>query len=310
MDCSHHERGVGASLAARGPLRRVRARHLRRIGESMTICIIDGANFLYRSRSGFQLGDFNVAYNFFRALRPLVEKLQPNRVYFTMEGTPKRQLQLLPEYKANRGIDVSTPEGEQKYKSLEDFWRQRKLIMEIVEKYMPISVVHHPDYEADDLVYNLVKNGSSAIEYTVVSSDSDFTQMLQEFTNVRLYNPISKTYVEAPDYSYVTWKALRGDGTDNIPGLLGVNDQLAEDALSDPDLLKSILAEQGATFARNMELIQLHAWSDEDIMKMRSSSPVRNWDAMKAKFTEWAFKSITKDGPWDKFVQTFDPLFG
>ena len=58
----------------------------------MNTLIIDGHNFMHRARSGFQLGDFNVAFNFFRSLKPLVEQFKPNRVCFTLEGTPRRAI--------------------------------------------------------------------------------------------------------------------------------------------------------------------------------------------------------------------------
>jgi hypothetical protein len=84
----------------------------------MNILVLDGHNLMHRARSGFQLGDFNIVFNFFRGLKPLVEQFKPSRVYLTLEGEPKRHLKLLPEYKANRAIDretdaggFSTPEG-------------------------------------------------------------------------------------------------------------------------------------------------------------------------------------------------------
>lgn len=275
------------------------------------ILIIDGANLLHRARSGFQLGDFNVVFNLFRALKPLIEQFKPDRVYFTLEGAPRRQLELLPEYKANRTIDQTTPDGKDKYKSLEDFWRQKRLVVDLLEKNFPFSVVQHPDFEADDTIYNLIKNGSVAAEWTVVSSDTDFIQLLQEFPNVKLYNPIAKAFVEAPDYDYVSWKSLRGDGSDNIPGLDGVGDKTAEDLLGDFDRLSALFEDRSKAqqFERNMQLIRLSAWTDEEAMRMASSEPRRDWDAVKAAFEGWGFKSMLKDSYWEKFVAAFDTLW-
>lgn len=277
----------------------------------MKVLCLDGHNLLHRARSGFQLGDFNVVFNLFRALKPLVEQFKPDRVYFTLEGAPKRQLELLPEYKANRTIDQTTPEGKDKHKSLEDFWRQKKLAVDLLTELFPFSVVRHPDFEADDLVYNLIKNGSSAIEWTVVSSDTDFIQLLQQFPNVRVYNPIAKKHVEAPDHDYVTWKALRGDGSDNVPGLAGVGDKTAEDLLNDPDALTRLFEDQekAAQFNRNVQLIGFKQWTDEEAMQMTSSEPHRDWDAVKAAFGSWGFNSMLKDSYWEKFVAAFDTLW-
>ena len=284
----------------------------------MKILFIDGHNFMFRARSGFQLGDYNVCYNFFRSLKPLIEQFEPNRVYFTLEGHPKKRYDLLPTYKANRHVvlkpDASpeeVAEAKKKRKSDEDYRRQQGLIVEMLQ-LMPISVMQHLDFEADDLIYNVVENASRAIEFTIVSTDTDFIQMLQEFPNVRIYNPVTKAYVDAPAYDYVTWKALRGDGSDNIPGIPGIGNKTAEAVLDDPDSLKLLLEDRDKAlqFARNMLLIKLPKWSAEETAQMRSSSPTKDWDAVAQRFEEWQFKSMLKEPYWTKFKATFDSLWG
>ena len=275
----------------------------------MKILVLDGHNLMHRARSGFQLGDYNVIFNFFRSLKPLIEQFKPGRVYFTLEGRPKKRYALLPSYKANRIIDQTTEEGKDKYKSLEDFFRQKDVIVDMLARYFPISVLKHPDFEADDVVYNVIKNSSSAVEFIVVSSDSDFIQLLQEFPNVKLYNPITKAYVEAPAYDYVTWKALRGDGSDNIPGLSGVGDKTAEAVLDDVGALQELLTENKEQFERNVELIRFARWTEEETELMQSSSPSKDWSTVKASFESMLFKSVTKEPYWSKFVATFDTLW-
>jgi DNA polymerase-1 len=277
------------------------------------ILILDGYNLLHRARSGFQLGDYNVAYNFFRSLRPLVDQFKPTRVYMALEGTPKRQLALLPTYKANRVIDETKPGADEKRKSLEDFWRQKDLIVDLLAKHFPISLVRHPDFEGDDVIYNLIKRSSSAIDFTIVSTDTDFIQVLQERGSVRLYNPVTKKFVDAPtNYAYVHWKALRGDGSDNIPGIPGIGDKRAVEMLTETGSAVGFMSDpkEQDQWRRNCELIRLHEWTDDEAMATTSSSPTRDWDAVKAQLDAWAFKSVTKDGAWDKFVATFDTLWG
>ena len=63
-------------------------------------------------------------------------------------------------------------------------------------------------------------------------------------------------------------------------------------------------------FERNCALIQLHHISNDEATRTTSSAPIRDWDTVKAKLNEWSFQSITKEGTWEKFVQSFDPLFG
>jgi 5'-3' exonuclease len=277
----------------------------------MGVLIIDGHNFMYRARAGFQLGDFNVVFNFVRNLRALVDQMKPTRVYFTLEGAPRRQEALLPTYKANR---IGRDEPQEGKRSEADYRRQYEIIVRMLSYMLPVTVVQHPDFEADDLIYNLVRRSSSAIDFTIVSSDTDFIQMLQEFSNVKLYNPIAKKYVEAPtDYDYCVWKAIRGDGSDNIPGVkAGVGDTTAADIASDPDKLAEFFKDKDVAnaFSRNLLLIKLQVWSDEEALKMRSSGCQRDWSLIKEQFESMAFKSLLKEGTWEKFTATFEPLWG
>ena len=69
----------------------------------MKIVFLDAYNLIYRARSGFTKGDYHVVYNFFRHLRPLIEKFDPDKVYFVLEGQPKFRQQITSgEYKGNR----------------------------------------------------------------------------------------------------------------------------------------------------------------------------------------------------------------
>lgn len=284
---------------------------------SNKIMIVDGANFMHRARAGFQLGEHNVCFNFFRNFRALVEMHKPSRVIFVLEGHPKKRYEMLPEYKANRKIELvegepQTPEIAKKVADLTNFFRQTPLIVDLLSKYFPVSVVRHPDHEGDDTIYNLINRSSSATPWIVVSNDSDFTQLLNDFHNVKVYNPIAKTFVTAPPYDYVSWKALRGDGSDNIPGLPGISDAKAEELVVDGEKLQALFEnqEQADMFTRNYKLIKFMTWTDEEALQMTSSSPTKDWDAVAAKFNEWLFKSITKEGTWEKYKATFDHLFG
>lgn len=293
----------------------------------MTILCIDGYNFMHRARSGFQLGDYNIVFNFVRNLRALVELHKPTRVYFVLEGCPKARFEVLPSYKANRVVEqvedpvahaavtgdlVGALRAHEKYKSLTDFHRQKELIVALLVLHFPVTVLRHPDFECDDVIYNLIARSSRAVEWIVASNDSDFTQLLNEFPNVKVYNPIAKAYVATPDHDYVTWKALRGDVSDNIPGIPGIGDKTADALVNDPDALTELFKDEAKAerFKLNYGLIKFQEWTEEEAMQMTSSAPTQDWDAVAAAFDAWAFKSILKEGTWTKFKATFDTLWG
>lgn len=246
-------------------------------------------------------------FNFMRNLRALVEKLEPTRLYFVLEGHPQQRIDLLPEYKANRVTVEGTPEHAASLR----FKEQLPEIITMVKNHFPITTVYHPRYECDDTVYNLLKRSSRGIAWTVASNDSDFTQLLNEFDNVQIWNPMQKEFVEKPDFEYVYWKALRGDGSDNIPGIPGIGDKRALEIVNDPDELRRLFEDKIAaeTFARNVDLIKFIEWSDDEANGLLSSSPVENWASVKETFEKYSFKSLTNEKSWDKFVSTFEPLW-
>lgn len=266
--------------------------------------IFDGSNMFHRAKSGFTLGENPVVFNFFRSFKALVEQFKPTRVIVACDGVPVARLALFSEYKANRVIKEEDREAHEK------FVRQRKVITDLLEAYFPVSVMRHPEQEADDLIYTIVKNASTVSTFTIVSTDTDFIQMLNEFENVRLYNQVKKEFVQKPEYDYLTWKALRGDATDNIPGI--VSDARAGKLVLDPVQMGNEFYNKELdidAFERNLELIKLKHFTDEDWVRCSSSSPSRDWDAVKAAFERMDFKSMVKDTYWDKFINVFDNLW-
>ena len=281
----------------------------------MNTLIIDGANFIHRAQSGFTGGNFAIVFNFFRNLRALVEQFNPTHVVFVLEGHPKKRHDAFSTYKANRRIIIQegVEPDEKTKKRLADrqsYFRQSDLIIDLLKTSFPISVLRHEDYECDDVIYNVIKRASSAVSFTVVSNDSDFTQLLCEFDNVRVYNPMLKEFVETPPFDYVSWKALRGDGSDNIPGIPGIGDKRADDLVSDPELLKELFKDQNKAdvFSRNYDLIKFDEWSNEEAERMTSSSPKLDVSAIESAFKGWEFNSILKEKTWQKYVDTFAKL--
>jgi 5'-3' exonuclease len=274
----------------------------------MTILCIDFMNAAHRARSGFTAGEHAVIYNFFRQFKSLVDQFKPNRVYLALEGRPIHRHSQLTEYKANRIVEENDPRHE----DLMKFFRQKDRIVELLSSYFPVSLVRHPTSEADDTIYNLIKTSSTAVPWIIVSSDTDFIQALQEFPHISLYNPVKKIFVNSPDHPYVTWKALRGDSSDNIPGIPGVGDKTAEKLACDPELLVEFLSDpvKAEMFQRNYDLISFRAWTDEERMEMTSTSPSQDWDAVKTVFNDMGFQSIVKDGSWQKFTSSFQSLWG
>ena len=292
------------------------------------ILAIDGYNFIHRARGGFKLGDHPVCFNFFRNLRSIVEQFKPTRVYFITEGVPVKRLDAFEDYKGNRRTTTLSDEEATRLMQedpkayakliaktieMDNFYRQKDLIINLLKTTFPVSVMRHPQHEADDVIYNLIKRSTRAVPWVVASNDSDFTQLLNEFDNVKVYNPMTKEFFDKPDYDYVDWKSLRGDDGDNIPGIPGVGDVTADRMMGDPAFRKEFfethpLAE--AVWVQNFDLIKFFEFSDHELSQVESSEPVHDWEKLRAAFQEWKFNSLLKDKSWDAYIATFDKLWG
>ena len=268
----------------------------------MNTLVLDAYNLIYRAKSGFTKGENAVVFMFFRSLRALIEKFQPDNCYFVLEGMPKNNIANLVDYKANRR------------KQDENFHRQKNLIISMIKEHFPITVVRHPDYECDDIAANIARRDADlGRNVTVVSSDTDFIQILQWETegNINLYNPVKKKMIEPPEYNYIKWKCIRGDKTDNIPGIPRFGDKTAEKYVKDETLYNTLLENKKHSdiLERNKNLIEfaeLHCIYDEHI-EINANIDFNSEEVFKL-FTDLDFSSMIKEKYFKTFSCTFEKL--
>lgn len=245
-------------------------------------------------------------FNFFRNLRPLIEDGQPDKCFFVLEGHPQFRYDLFSDYKANRIVKQAEAKAQ---KTTETFFKTKDIIVPLMQ-HLPIATVRAANYEADDVVSTLCEDMKHE-DITVISNDSDYIQLLQKgYSNIRIYNPIKKVCMEAPEYPYVAWKCLAGDKSDNIPTLLKPKTkapELAAAMLSNPELFKKFMEveENRANFTVNRQLIEFRSVPLEEIIIKEGN---KNFDALKKAFTEMKFESIINDKSWEKYQKTFDCL--
>lgn len=266
----------------------------------MKVLFLDAYNLIYRARSSYLKGEYALVFSFFRQLRPLIEKFNSDKVYFVLEGNPQFRKQLSEgNYKGNR-----TSAGD-------DFHRQKEAIINIVGELFPFESVRHPELECDDTIATLaIKHASEGDDVTIISSDSDFIQLLNiERYDIQIYNPIKKKFFDTPEYDYVTWKALRGDATDNIPGIPGIGDKTATKIVNDPQKMITLLEnkEKREIFERNVNLIRLVDFSN-DMSKLERKIGTGDFDIIEQTFEDLGFETLLKEKSWNKFVQTFEGL--
>lgn len=240
--------------------------------------------------------DFITTFNFFRNLRPLVEQFTPDKIFFVLEGHPIHRYNLYPEYKANRLIKTAS-----RLEACEIFNIQREIILSVI-KYLPLTIIKAENYECDDVIGTLAENLKDE-DVTILSSDSDFIQLLQKgYNNLKIYNPIKKQFMEAPEYHYLAWKCLAGDASDNIPKLLTPAKALK--TIQDSSKLEEFLSseENRANFNINKQLIEIKMIPEEELILEEC---VKNFDLLKEEFVKMEFNSIVNEVSWKKYIDTF-----
>lgn len=157
--------------------------------------------------------------------------------------------ELQPEYLAV-GIDVGKSNHHKEYKDYkahrppapDDLKAQVPLVYEVA-KAMNIPMIGVEGYEGEDIIATIVAkirnpNDECKIESIIVTGDMDTLQLIDEATKVyingrsgqqsTLYDAqkVKERYGLTPT-QFVDYKALRGDPSDNIPGVPGIGEKTA-----------------------------------------------------------------------------------
>ncbi len=184
----------------------------------------------------------NAVYGFTSMLIKLLAEHAPDGLAAVFDrGRSTERMALLPEYKANRAT------------SPDEFRSQMPLIHQVCEA-LSIPQLTREGTEGDDLIATYARLASQAGWQTlIVSGDRDIFQIVDEHTHV-LYTrrgitdtvimdaaAVHERYGVGPD-RYAQLAALRGDPSDNIPGVPGVGEKTAAKLLDQFGDLDGIFA--------------------------------------------------------------------
>lgn len=197
--------------------------------------IIDGANTYVRcwaayptmSVNGYQMGG---CVGFLKSLRKLVSEQQPAAVYVAWEsGGSARRRKIFPEYKMGRRMERLNRFYEDDIPDTDDNRKHQLLTLLTMLKHVPVCQLYASDCEGDDLVAYLCRGPFFHRKKTIVSSDRDMFQLLDDDTT--LYSMQKKGFVTQDDvleqfgsraHNFSIAKSLCGDKGDNVPGIKGL----------------------------------------------------------------------------------------
>ena len=170
---------------------------------------------------------------FLRSLGFLMRTIDPTRIICVFDGqaSSSSRKNIDPEYKANRNIKRIT--NWEIFDDKDDEFQSMTMQMGRLVEYLqclPITLISIDKIEADDTIsYLAQKFGANNKKVTIVSSDKDFLQIVDE--NIEVYSPIKKkTYgkkevqeeIGLLPENYLVMKALLGDNSDNLTGIKGL----------------------------------------------------------------------------------------
>ena len=214
-----------------------------------TLMLLDGNSLAFRAFYALPAENFktqgglttNAVYGFTAMLINLLRDEAPTHVAAAFDVSRQTfRSDRYPEYKANR---TSTPD---------EFRGQIEITKEVLVA-LGITVLAEPGFEADDVIATLATSAEAAgFRVLVVTGDRDSLQLvtddvtvlyprkgvseLTRFTPEAVLDKYGLTPVQYPDFA-----ALRGDPSDNLPGIPGVGEKTASKWIAEYGSLQSLV---------------------------------------------------------------------
>lgn len=218
------------------------------MAERKKLAIIDGKSVFYRgyyampnlsTKEGIPTGG---VFGFATMALELIKRLQPDYVAVAWDKPKtniRKRIEIYPEYKAGR--KPAPP----------DFYTQIPILHDLLDAFgWPLYELD--DYEADDIMGTLaVQARQKNIETMLITSDLDALQLInghvrvyalkRGFSNIEEFHPESfeKKYGLDPE-QFLDLKSLKGDSSDNLPGVPGIGEKTAIELLKQYKTLDNI----------------------------------------------------------------------
>ncbi|MFH0840729.1 MAG: DNA polymerase I [bacterium] len=210
------------------------------------LMILDGNALIHRSfhalpptlatKSGEVV---NAVYGFTSFLLKAIQEFKPEYIALTLDkaGPTFRHEQ----YKEYKGTRTKAPD---------ELYDQFPRVKEIANA-LNIPIYEKSGFEADDLIGTITKEVNGEIDKIIVTGDMDTLQLVNDSTFVysmsrglkesQLYDEkqVRAKYGFNPD-QLIDFKALRGDPSDNIPGVRGIGEKTALELIQNFKTLEGV----------------------------------------------------------------------
>ena len=254
--------------------------------ERKKLVVIDGKSVFYRgyyampnlsTKDGTPTGG---VYGFAVMALEVIKRLKPDYVCVAWDKPKtniRKRLEMYPEYKAGR--KPAPP----------DFYEQVPLLHQLLRAFgWPLYELD--DYEADDIMGTLaVQAAAEGVDTLLVTSDLDMLQLINEhvkvyvlktgLSNIELYSSASFTAKYGLSvHQFQDLKALKGDSSDNIPGVPGIGEKTTIDLLKTYKTLDGVydnLALLRDSVRKKLEAGKDLAYLSKDLAAIWTDAPIK-----------------------------------
>lgn len=265
-----------------------------------TFAVIDGNSLMHRAfhavpptMNAPDGRPTNAIFGFLNMFLKMIDAFNPDGVVVAFDkGEPRVRMEMLPQYKAQR------PPMDP------DLHAQFPMIKELLTA-LNVPILQSEGWEGDDILGTMARLGEEAgCDMLLVTGDRDMYQLVTEHVNVvSTRKGLSDVAIMTPEsvddlYHGITpalvpdFYGLKGDTSDNIPGVPGIGPKKASALIAQYGSLDEVIAHADEVKGKMGENLRAHI---DDALLSRKVATIRTDAPVELDFDETSFPAFSAD---------------
>ena len=265
-----------------------------------TFAVIDGNSLMHRAfhavpptMNAPDGRPTNAIFGFLNMFLKMIDAFNPDGVVVAFDkGNPRVRMEMLPQYKAQR------PPMDP------DLHAQFPMIKELLTA-LNVPILQSEGWEGDDILGTMARLGEEAgCDMLLVTGDRDMYQLVTEHVNVvSTRKGLSDVAIMTPEsvddlYHGITpalvpdFYGLKGDTSDNIPGVPGIGPKKASALIAQYGSLDEVIAHADEVKGKMGENLRAHI---DDALLSRKVATIRTDAPVELDFDETSFPAFSAD---------------
>lgn len=265
-----------------------------------TFAVIDGNSLMHRAfhavpptMNAPDGRPTNAIFGFLNMFLKMIDAFNPDGVVVAFDkGKPRVRMEMLPQYKAQR------PPMDP------DLHAQFPMIKELLAA-LNVPILQSEGWEGDDILGTMARLGEEAgCDMLLVTGDRDMYQLVTEHVNVvSTRKGLSDVAIMTPEsvddlYHGITpalvpdFYGLKGDTSDNIPGVPGIGPKKASALIAQYGSLDEVIAHADEVKGKMGENLRAHI---DDALLSRKVATIRTDAPVELDFDATSFPAFSSD---------------